>query len=307
MNTGHNTSSREPAVAGMFYPGRSDALGELVSSLFQEGPVRGLPGAEGDTEEAPGTRERDTGGSHDQGRVVGLIAPHAGYPYSGRTAAAAFGQLSAAAGDGRVIVMGPSHREPFAGATIYPGRSYRTPLGEVPIDHELARQLAERSDGLVRYDEAGHRQEHSVEVELPFLQQRLGSFRFIPLVIGERALARCKTLGELVAGLVAQGETPPLLVASSDLSHFYALSEAERLDRQVWEHVAAFDPEGLARALEKGKAQACGACPIIATMYAARSLGADRAAILDYSTSADATGDRSSVVGYMAAAFLASS
>jgi hypothetical protein len=290
----------------MFYPGRPDALGELVSSLFRDGPVRGLPGAGGDTEEAPGTRQRDAAGSHDQGRVVGLIAPHAGYPYSGRTAAAAFGELSAAR-DGTVIVMGPSHREPFAGATIYPGRSYRTPLGEVPIDHELASQLVERSDGLVRYDEAGHRQEHSVEVELPFLQQRLGSFRFVPLVIGERALARCRTLGELLSGLVAQAETPPLLVASSDLSHFYSLPEAERLDRQVWEHVAAFDPKGLARALERGTAQACGACPIIATMYAARSLGADRAAILDYSTSADATGDRSSVVGYMAAAFLASS
>jgi AmmeMemoRadiSam system protein B len=290
----------------MFYPGCPEALGELVSSLFQEGPVRGLPGTGTDTVAAPGARQRAAAGSQDQERVVGLIAPHAGYPYSGRTAAAAFAQLSADA-NGTVIVMGPSHREPFGGATIYPGRSYRTPMGEVPIDHELASQLVERSEGLVRYDEAGHRQEHSVEVELPFLQQRLGSFRFIPLVIGERSLSRCKTLGELLAGLVAEADTSPLLVASSDLSHFYSLSEAERLDRQVWEHVGAFDTAGLTRALETGAAQACGACPIIATMYASRWIGAERAAILDYSTSADATGDRSRVVGYLAAAFLASS
>jgi len=262
---------RPPAVAGMFYP----ALAEELT-----GTLRGLLGA---LPEGPLLR--------------GVIAPHAGYAYSGATAAQAYARLSGGGYD-TVVVIAPSHREYFEGVTVYPGRAYSTPLGEVPLDAEL-REALTRSTPFVRSSVAGHGAEHAVEVHLPFLQHVLGEFRFLPLVIGHQTKEVCFGLGAALSALLAGRRA--LVVASTDLSHFREDAEARRMDALVLADVGAFDPRALMAHLEEGAAEACGGGPAVAALTALKGLGATRCEVVGYATSADVTGDSRSVVGYMSA------
>ncbi len=198
-----------------------------------------------------------------------------------------------------VVVVSPVHR-------IYTGEFattdkdyYETPLGLVPVDTDLL-QAVERRIGL---NHVPQDMEHSLEIQLPFLQHVLGNFALTPIMMGEQDWDSAAKLGQALVEAIGKGAA--LLVASTDLSHFHRYEAAVQLDQLVLNHITAYDPEGLARTLGTHKAEACGGGPVMAVMVAAQALGANRAVLLKYMNSGDVTGDRSGVVGYAAAALLA--
>ena len=266
---------RRPAVAGMFYPDDPRELKQQIDFFLQNLEDRPIVG-----------------------EIYGIISPHAGYLYSGQVAAAAYRQLLPH--DYRyVAVVSPSHREYFNGVSVLPAISYETPLGEVKIAAELCERLAEQCE-IVVPSWAGHREEHALEVQLPFLQRVLGEFELIPIVMGDQNYDYAVELGEALAKVLRHEDS--LVVASSDLSHYYPASEAERMDRRVADRINAYDHEGLWDDVEMRRAEACGAGPMVAAMVAARKMGANKAEVLMYRHSGDVTGDRSAVVGYLSAA-----
>lgn len=268
-------SVRPPAVAGLFYPGDPSELGKAVDELLSQARPAPL--------------------DHN---LVALISPHAGYVYSGFTAANGYKLL-----EGKrfttVVIVSPSHREYFDGISVYGGTAYRTPLGDVPIDEELREALV-RDDKVIAESSAGHREEHALEVQLPFLQKVLRDFKILPIVIGDQRREHCFHLGEKL-GTILRGRQV-LLIASTDLSHYYPYDVANSLDGIVIDHVRRFDYEQLMEDLETHRAEACGGGPVVATLLAAREMGANDVHILHHCNSGDVTGDRRAVVGYLSAA-----
>lgn len=232
------------------------------------------------------------------GKLVGLVAPHAGYMYSGGVAAWSYKLLSRGMFD-RVLIMAPSHRAAFKGASLSVAGGYRTPLGVVPLDRELIDELGKYPD-IMGDNPRAESGEHSLEIQLPFLQIVLGDFRLTPLIMGTSDPEFCMNLSEAIAQVC--GAKRVLMIASSDLSHYYPAEKARRLDGVCLKLLEAFDPQGLAAEVENRRTEACGAGPIIAIMHAGRKLGADRCKVLNYANSGDVTGDYSGVVGYAAAA-----
>jgi MEMO1 family protein len=227
--------------------------------------------------------------------IYGIIAPHAGYFFSGHVAGAAYRQIQGHSYN-TVVLIGPDHTGIAAGATAVPNhQTWQTPLGEVPvaIDHieTLKTSLHLRH---VQYD-----REHSLEVQVPFLQITLADFRLLPIIMGDHSPATCRALGEALAQTITDSRT--LFVASTDLSHFFPDHEARRLDERTLEYVLHYDPAGLCQAIARGEAHACGGGPVAAAMWAAKALGANQAHLLKYATSADVWDDKSRVVGYAAA------
>jgi len=200
------------------------------------------------------------------------------------------------------VVVSPSHRLYFAGSSIWREGPYKTPLGTIEIADDLAGAIAE-ADSTVSFRADAHVHEHSLEVELPFLQVASPGLRLVPIVMGDQSPASSRRLGQAIAA-AAKGKNV-LLVASTDLSHFHDDKEARRLDNIVIGHLKAYDPDGLARDLEREVCEACGGGPVVAVMTAAKSLGATKAVVLKYANSGDVTGDKSGVVGYVAAALVA--
>ena len=264
---------RPCAVCGTFYPSDPAQLASTVDGLFEE-----IPRQEGS-------------------RILGIIAPHAGYLYSGPTAASAYGRLRGSTYDA-VLIVAPSHREYFECVTVFDGSGYGTPLGVVPVDGGLRDAFLEASPAIHR-SRSGHGGEHAVEVQLPFLQRALGKFSFVPLVIGHQTPATCFDLGKTMAQVVAEKRI--LLVASTDLSHYYPADVAHRLDAVVISDLRSFSERALMDHLEQGAAEACGGGPAVAVLTALRKLGSSRVDILHYATSGDVTGDMRSVVGYVGA------
>ncbi|MEW6670601.1 MAG: AmmeMemoRadiSam system protein B [Thermodesulfobacteriota bacterium] len=232
------------------------------------------------------------------GKPVALIAPHAGYQYSGQVAAHAYRLLQSQKFK-TVIVVAPSHYARFRGVSVYDQGGYRTPLGTVPLDRELIAEL-KRKDPSIRYVAEAHQKEHALEIQLPFLQVVLPNFKLVPLIMGDQDLSVCRKLAETLADLARN--KPVLMAASTDLSHFHSYAEAQKLDNRVADHVRRMDVEGLASDLAGGRCEACGGGPLLAVLTAARLLGADQCEVLKALNSGDVTGDRSRVVGYMAAA-----
>jgi AmmeMemoRadiSam system protein B/AmmeMemoRadiSam system protein A len=268
---------REPAVAGAFYPGRPDILSRDVKRYLEEAEKEKI-----------------------DGEIIALVSPHAGYMYSGQVAAYAYKLIEGKTFDS-VIVIGPSHRALFKGASIYDRGGYRTPLGVVPIDVELSKKIMEKRKEIQFLPEA-HNQEHSLEVQIPFLQVVLKSFKLIPIVMEPYwSWGTCQYLASAIAETVRGKKV--LLIASSDLSHFHSYEKAVELDKIVLNHIERFDPEGLNRDLRDGRCEACGGGPILSIMLAAKALGANKGKVLKYLNSGDVTGDRSRVVGYAAGVF----
>jgi AmmeMemoRadiSam system protein B/AmmeMemoRadiSam system protein A len=270
---------RESVIAGTWYPGQPEILKREIQKYLAQ-----------------------VDGSPLQGELIGLVSPHAGYRYSGGVAAHAYKLLEQHSFD-RVVIIAPSHRAYFKGASIYNLGGYSTPLGVVPLDRELVDGLMEHSP-LISYVPQAHAQEHSLEIQLPFLQVILKDFMLTPIVLGEQSLDFCAQLAAVISQ-VCRGKRV-LLVASSDLSHYHSYKEAKKLDQIVMDRVAAFDAQGLSKNLRTGDCEACGGGPIMTLMLAARDLGADVAKILHYANSGDVTGETGEVVGYMSAAFYTS-
>jgi AmmeMemoRadiSam system protein B len=267
-------SIRRPAVSGMFYPENPDALRRQVQQLFERAPRKSVAG-----------------------HILGIVSPHAGYLYSGLTAAAAYALLAGTKVE-TVVVVSPSHREYFAGVSVYPGDGYETPLGSVPVDQDLREELVKVCP-LVRSNNAGHGEEHAIEVQLPFLQETLGEFKLLPLVMGDQSRTTCMALGKCL-GAVVRGKNA-VLVASTDLSHYHSSRVAEAMDSVMIEDVKRFDEDQLMTDLESGTTEACGGGPTVAVMAALKVLGARHMEVVHHCNSGDITGDTRSVVGYLSA------
>lgn len=273
-------SIRPPAVAGTFYPADADDLTAQIRRFLQAVPSRPLPGS-----------------------IKALIAPHAGYVYSGQVAAHAYKLLEGMRFD-TVIVIAPSHRHSFRGASVYPRGAYEIPLGLIPVDHALADRLI-RDCRLITAIPEAHAREHSLEVQLPFLKTVLPDFTLLPLVMGSCDFADCEAIASALYRAVKDKRV--LIVASSDLSHYHPYQDAVALDQKVISHVTRFDAHGLYQAFTADTCEACGALPIITAMLCARMLGATKAERLFYANSGDVSGDKSAVVGYFSAALYAAS
>jgi len=236
------------------------------------------------------------------GEVIGLVAPHAGYRYSGAVAGHAFKTVQGRSFD-NVAVISPMHQYHPQPLLTSAHQAYRTPLGEIPLAKnvlsEINAALAENTG--LSLTPVANDQEHSLEIELPFLQRAVeGPFQLIPIMLRSQSREIARELGRILAEILKNKSC--LLVASSDLSHFHPESTANQLDQRVLSELADFSPDGLFDLKAAGQGQACGLAPIAAVLWAARDLGAKDVTLLKYDTSASATGDRSSVVGYGAAA-----
>jgi AmmeMemoRadiSam system protein B len=272
---------RPSPIAGTWYSGHPDQLRQEVQEYIDQADLPEL-----------------------SGEVVAVMAPHAGYLYSGPTAGYAFRCVLGQSYD-LAAVISPYHqfqRYPYLTSAH---DAYQTPLGDIPIDIEVLRNL---SDYLGEYTgmplmSLSKDPEHSLEIELPFLQVALeGDFKLLPVMLSGVDLAASQALGAGLAEIL-KGRNA-LLVASTDLSHFHAEEEAKRLDEEMLKQVAALSPEGMVEAMRTGKGEACGIMAVIAVMEAAQALGATTAHILHHSTSGKSSGDYGRVVGYGAAAFL---
>ena len=235
------------------------------------------------------------------GNVYALISPHAGYIYSGPVAAFAYKTVEGKTYDA-IIVIGPSHYHGFYGASVDTLAGRKTPLGAIDYDLDLARHLISKNKH-ISYEPAVHRDEHSVEIQIPFVQYVFKNPKVVEIVLGSQDYATCEMLSNAILN-AAEGKNV-LIVASSDLSHFHGQNEAHRLDDVVIESVAQFDPQLLHKRLSQDSCEACGGGPIVTAMLIAKQCGAQKAEPLMYATSGDITGDYSQVVGYLAAAFYA--
>ncbi|MGD8455726.1 MAG: AmmeMemoRadiSam system protein B [Anaerolineales bacterium] len=276
-----NIDIRPSPIAGTWYSGHPDELREEVRGYINQAEVPELPG-----------------------EVAAIMAPHAGYVYSGPTAGYAFRCVLGQSYD-LVAVISPFHQFQRYPLLTSAHEAYETPLGVVPIDIEalesLSDYLGEATD--MPLMSLSKDPEHSLEIELPFLQVALeGDFKLVPVMLSGVDLGTGKALGAGLAEILKGRKA--LLVASTDLSHFHAEEAAKRLDEEMLKQVAALSPEGMAAAMQCGKGEACGIMAVIAVMEAAKALGATRAEVLHHSTSGKSSGDYGRVVGYGAAVFL---
>ena len=282
---------RAAGVAGGFYPADPKELTQMIDGLLAHNAVPQVPGP-----------------------LVMLICPHAGYVFTGPVAAACFAQLKGRKYT-RVVIIAPSHYVNFPFSSIYDGDAYATPLGNVAVDQDFRARLAHLSSS-IKISDRGHAKEaenaeHSLEVQLPWLQRTLGNFKLVPIIMGdqnyniERALGRALAKALLAETPEARAQT--LILVSSDLSHYHPYDYANNVDHQTLQAIAEGDYLSLSRNFamwERGVQtwEACGGGPIVAGMIAAEGLGATHAQILKYANSGDATGDKTRVVGYGAVA-----
>jgi len=263
---------RPPAVAGRFYPGKADALSRDLDKYLG-------PGA--DSAEKVET-------------ALGCVVPHAGYMYSGHVAGAVFRQLPARPA---YVILCPNHTGRGAPLAMMSSGNWQTPLGQVAIDSALAKSVHEGCH-LVTDDAAAHSDEHSLEVQLPFLQRMVKAFSFVPIAIGVGGYASLESLGRGLAQAARRSDKPFLVVASSDMNHYEPDGITRVKDRKAIDRILALDPAGLYDVLRREDISMCGYGPAIAMLTFAKEMGAQKAELIKYATSADTSGDRSAVVGY---------
>jgi hypothetical protein len=280
---GGEQKARPAAVAGAFYPADPKELSQMIDDML----AKATPPAV-------------------DGEIVAAVAPHAGYPYSGPVAAWTYAALKGHKYS-RIVVIAPSHYVAFDFTSVYDGDAYTTPLGTIPVDKEFAQRLAKMSS-TIQLSDKGHQAtkdapEHSVEVELPWLQRVFGSFELVPIVMGDQSYESSRALGVALAKMLRDDHST-LVLASSDLSHYHPYDEAETIDHKTLHALEAWDYFSMSRNFQSRVWEACGGAPIVAAMIYAERLGANKAEVLRYANSGDITGDRSRVVGYSADLFV---
>lgn len=272
---------RPSPIAGTWYEGKPETLKRNIDAYIDNAELPDLPGD-----------------------VIAVIAPHAGHRYSGAVAGYAFKTLRGRAPE-LVAVISPMH-QPYSQPLITSSHeAYSTPLGAIPIDKTAIEELdtALQADLGIGLSPVPRDQEHSLEIELPFLQRALASeFKLLPVMVRAQAPRISEGLGKALASVLRDKNFA--LVASTDLSHFYNQETAKRLDSEMLRQIEAFSPEGVFEAERSGKGFACGHAAVAAVLWASKALGADTVKVLNYATSGDVTGDYAGVVGYGAAAIL---
>lgn len=269
-----NREIRKPTVAGLFYPEDANELKELILSLLQKNK--------------PTKRYNN---------IVGIISPHAGYIYSGKSAAVAYNVLKDNSNFETVIILSPSHQKYFKGSSIYNGDAYETPLGEIPIDKTLSKDIVDNCK-TISFGNDGHREEHALEVQLPFLQVINNNFSIVPIVIGDQNIQYLQELSKILSEVI---DDKTIIVASSDLSHFHSKDKAAELDNIIINRINNFEYPELYNDLANGICEACGGGGIVALLETADIIGRNSAEILSHTDSGDVSNDNSSVVGYLSA------
>jgi AmmeMemoRadiSam system protein B len=271
-----NGDIRRSSIAGSWYPGSPKVLRDDIEGYLKHASVADI-----------------------HGKIMGLVAPHAGYVYSGGVAAYAYKSVRGKPYD-TVIVISPSHRMAFPGASVYHRGGYETPLGVVPVNTEMSDALI-NSSSMISDTTAPHAQEHALEIQLPFLQIALGQFLLVPVIMGSQDRMTCESLAKSIYEAI--GDQQVLIVGSSDLSHFHDYQKAVDIDRNVLQHLNKMDAAGLLNDLKMGRGEACGGGPAAVTMMVVKMMGADNAKVLHYANSGDVSGEKDRVVGYAAAVF----
>jgi AmmeMemoRadiSam system protein B len=261
---------RQPAVAGTFYPGDP---GQLHADLEVMIPR-----------------------NEDKEKVIGIIAPHAGYVYSGKVAGAIYGTVKV---PGTIVVLGPNHHGLGARAALYPEGEWLTPLGKVRINSVLA-DLVRKYAPLVEEDSTAHQFEHSLEVQIPFLQYLNPAVSIVPVCLGFNDYHSCRLLGEGLARAIDEYSGQVLIVASSDMTHYESASAARAKDDLAIREILALNPQGLLQVCHSNRITMCGVVPATVMLVSALGLGATRASLVSYATSGDVTGDQRQVVAYAA-------
>ena len=262
-------TTRPPAVAGSFYEGSPDRLRAQVEACFAENPK-------------VATKER----------FIGAVVPHAGLMYSGHVAAAFYALAELPR---RFIILCPNHTGVGHFAAINRDGDWRTPLGNVAVDTELAGALMSKTK-LLSEDRKAHSREHSLEVQLPFLQQLLGNFTFVPICLGAPSYEYCQEIGDAIAGVVR--EHPAAILASSDLNHYEDQETTLKKDQDAIDAVLSLDPHSLWRVVDEQDISMCGFIPTTTMLVAAKKLGATNARLIKHATSGDINRDYAHVVGY---------
>jgi len=277
---------RRPRVAGSFYEGNAESLKAQIEDCFlQEFGPKKLP-------------KVNENGARD---IVGVVCPHAGYMFSGAVAANAYYELALDGKPDTVVILGPNHTGYGSALALMNEGVWSTPLGDVEIDAETANRIV-RETRLVDVDEVAHRFEHSIEVQLPFLQYLYGSeFKFVPICFQMQDLASAVEVGKALVEVLASKNA--VVIASSDMTHYEPQGKAAAKDLAALKSVEAMDEKRFYSIIEAQNVTACGYGPIATVITAAKGLGAKEARLLCYKSSGDVTGDYSSVVGYAAVSF----
>jgi MEMO1 family protein len=262
---------RRPVVANSFYPGDP---GELARTLKQF---------------TPDCKEKD------KKQAIVAISPHAGYIYSGAVAGEVFSGLQIPED---VIILGPNHTGHGQPVSIMAEGSWELPSGNVPVNKELAGKLIE-SSSLFSTDTLAHRQEHSLEVQVPFLQFHQPKLTITPIVISQLQYSSCKSLGQSIAAVIKNYKKPVLIVASTDMSHYVTRAEAGKLDSLAIDRIKEMDSVGLFNTVLENRISMCGFIPTVISLIAARELGASKTEIIRYTDSGEVSGDTARVVGYL--------
>jgi hypothetical protein len=268
---------REPAVAGSFYEADPAKLAQGIGEMLRAAEEKPL-----------------------EGKLIGLVCPHAGYPFSGPVAAFAYKQLQTRHYD-TVVLIGPCHAGSFTGASVGAYAAFKTPLGEVPVDTELCQRLI-ASSKLIRFLPEAHRQEHSLEVQLPFLQTVMKDFRIAPILMGDSSFKTCKEVADKLSEVAADRNM--LIIASTDLSHYLSYNACEEADKRTVEGLLDANAKGFYYGLISGRYELCGAPGVVTLMLVAARKGPVETVLLKHANSGDTSGDRDRVVGYAAVAFL---
>ena len=281
---GNPQAVRQPGVAGSFYPADPKALTAMIDDMLAHASLSQPP---------------------IDDPILAVVAPHAGYQYSGPVAPYTYAALKGRKFS-RVVVIAPSHFEAFDFTSVYDGDAYATPLGSVRVDKAFAAQLAKMSP-TIQLSSRGHTPtkegaEHAIEVELPWLQRVLGDFALVPIVMGDQSYENSRALGVALAKLIQGQDT--LILASSDLSHYHPYDEAVKIDHKTLNALQEWDYFSMSQNFQQRVWEACGGAPIVAAMIAAERMGANEARVLKYANTGDVTGDHSRVVGYSADVFL---
>lgn len=263
---------RSPAVAGRFYPRNREALLREVDRYL----------------------EYDSAEEKKLARAIACVVPHAGYTYSGPVAGAVYRLLPTRS---RYVILGPNHWGRGAPLAVMSAGYWLTPLGPVPLDTELARNMQENCP-LLTEDCKAHSGEHSLEVQLPFIQRRSEDFTILPIAIGLVDFTSLELLGRALAFAVRDSGRPIMIIASSDMNHYEPDHITRQKDEKAIGKILQFDPDGLMEIIQEESISMCGYAPVIAMLIAAKELGAHQARLIKHATSADTGGDLDSVVGY---------
>jgi hypothetical protein len=268
---------RKPAYAGSFYSADQSVLSSQIDRFIANASLKNAVTA-----------------------VTAIVAPHAGYIYSGPVAAYSYAAIKDRSYD-VVIILAPSHRAHFDSFCTMPSGSYETPFGLIPIDENIAKRIHDSKLG--GYSRGIDQMEHSLEVQLPFLQKTIGMFSLVPVIIGTTEFNICREIAQSIFETIKDEKRSILIVISTDLSHYHTYEQAKHLDGRFKDMLEKFDEKLLFDLLSHDDAEACGEGPLLTGMVLAKLCGAKKSIVLNYANSGDTAGDKKQVVGYISAVF----